>query len=114
MIPKIIHYCWFGGKNLPLLAKKRIASREKYLPNYKIKEWNQSNFDINCCDYVREAYQAKSEYFFKISYLEDTQLLSTVIKKARMIRYINYLFLYCKKSVTESDKKFNIINITII
>ena len=63
MIPKIIHYCWFGGKNLPPLAKRCIASWKKYLPDYEIKEWNESNFDINCCDYVREAYQAKKWAF---------------------------------------------------
>ena len=63
MIPKIIHYCWFGGKNLPPLAKKCIASWKKYLPDYEIKEWNESNFDINCCDYVKEAYQAKKWAF---------------------------------------------------
>lgn len=74
MIPKIIHYCWFGGKPLPRGAKKCIASWRKYLPDYEIKEWNESNFDMNCCDYVREAYQAKKWAFvsdyarFKILY----------------------------------------------
>ena len=60
MIPKIIHYCWFGGNPLPEDAKKYIESWRKYCPGYEIKEWNESNFDINCCDYVREAYEAKS------------------------------------------------------
>lgn len=59
MIPKIIHYCWFGGNPLPELAQKCIASWKKYCPDYEIKEWNESNFDLNCCDYVREAYEAK-------------------------------------------------------
>lgn len=59
MIPKIIHYCWFGGNPLPELAQKCIASWKKYCPDYEIKEWNESNFDLNCCDYVREAYAAK-------------------------------------------------------
>lgn len=63
MIPKIIHYCWFGENQLPELASKCIESWEKYFPNYEIKEWNESNFDINSCDYVREAYDAKKWAF---------------------------------------------------
>jgi hypothetical protein len=46
MIPKIIHYCWFGGNPLPDDAKKCIASWEKYFPDYEITEWNESNFDL--------------------------------------------------------------------
>ena len=63
MIPKIIHYCWFGGNPLPELAQKCIASWKKYCPDYEIKEWNEGNFDLNCCDYVREAYETKKWAF---------------------------------------------------
>ena len=63
MIPKIIHYCWFGGKPLPELAQKCIDSWKKYCPDYDIKRWDETNFDINCCDYVREAYEAKKWAF---------------------------------------------------
>lgn len=63
MIPKIIHYCWFGGNPLPELAQKCIASWKKYCPEYEIKEWNENNFDLNCCDYVREAYVAQKWAF---------------------------------------------------
>lgn len=59
MIPKVIHYCWFGGNPLPELAVKCINSWKRYFPDFEIKEWNESNFDLDCCDYVREAYQAK-------------------------------------------------------
>ena len=62
-IPKIIHYCWFGGKKLPKEAIKCIDSWKKYFPDYEIREWNESNFDVNCCDYVREAYQKKKWAF---------------------------------------------------
>lgn len=58
-IPKKIHYCWFGGNPIPDDAKKCIESWRKYFPGYEIIEWNESNFDINVCDYVREAYAAK-------------------------------------------------------
>lgn len=57
-IPRVIHYCWFGGNPLPELAVTCIASWRKYLPDYEIKEWNESNFNLDACDYVKEAYQA--------------------------------------------------------
>lgn len=63
MIPKVIHYCWFGGNPLPSLAVKCIESWKKYCPDYEIKEWNESNFDLECCDYVKEAYDAKKWAF---------------------------------------------------
>lgn len=50
MIPKTIHYCWFGGNPLPKLARDCIASWKKYLPDYEIKEWNESNFPY--ADYI--------------------------------------------------------------
>lgn len=63
MIPKVIHYCWFGKNQLPDLAKKCIESWKKYFPGYEIKEWNEANFDLNCCDYIKEAYSAKKWAF---------------------------------------------------
>ena len=63
MIPKVIHYCWFGGNPLPDDAKKCIESWRKFFPEYEIKEWNERNFDVNCCDYVKEAYAAKKWAF---------------------------------------------------
>lgn len=63
MITKIIHYCWFGGNPLPESAKKCIESWRKYCPDYEIKEWNESNFDINLCKYTREAYENKKWAF---------------------------------------------------
>lgn len=63
MIPKILHYCWFGGKPLPMEAKKMIDTWKKNCPDYEIKGWNESNFDINCCSYVREAYDSKKWAF---------------------------------------------------
>lgn len=63
MIPKIVHYCWFGGKSLPELAQKCIASWRKYLPDYEIKEWNEENFDINSNVYVAEAYHSRKFAF---------------------------------------------------
>ena len=64
MIPKIIHYCWFGGKELPNLAEKCIASWKKQLPDYKIICWSEENFDIdNSVPYLKEAYSKKKFAF---------------------------------------------------
>ena len=67
MIPKIIHYCWFGGKPLPRSAEKCIASWKKYLPGYEVKRWDESNFDVNAIPYTREAYAA-CKYAFVSDY----------------------------------------------
>lgn len=58
-IPKKIHYCWFGGNELPMSAIKCIESWKKFLPDYEIIQWDESNYDINKCDYVRDAYKEK-------------------------------------------------------
>lgn len=63
MIPKLIHYCWFGGKPLPKYAKKNIKSWEKFFPDYEIKEWNESNFNVNIIPYTSESY-AQKKYAF--------------------------------------------------
>lgn len=60
---KTIHYCWFGKNPKPELILKCMKSWKKYCPDYEIIEWNEENFDINCCDYVREAYEAKKWAF---------------------------------------------------
>lgn len=86
MIPKIIHYCWFGGNPLPDTALNCIASWKKYCPDYEIKQWDESNFDINSCDYIREAYKAKKWAFvsdyarFKILYTEGGLYFDTDVE----------------------------------
>ena len=57
MIPKIIHYCWFGRSPLPKKAKKCIESWRQYLPDYEIREWNEDNFNVNLIRYTAEAYR---------------------------------------------------------
>lgn len=66
MIPKIIHYCWFGHKVIPPKYKQNIESWKKYLPDYKIIEWNENNYNVNCIPFSREAYEAK-----KYAYVSD-------------------------------------------
>ena len=63
MSDKTIHYCWFGGSPKPAVVEKCIASWRKFLPDFEIKEWNETNFDVNCCEYVKQAYEAKKYAF---------------------------------------------------
>lgn len=60
MIPKIIHYCWFGNSEVPTYLKKYIKSWEKYCPDYEIICWNEENYNINEHPFVREAYNNKT------------------------------------------------------
>lgn len=74
MIPKKIHYCWFGRNPLPESARKCIASWHRYLPDYEIIEWNEDNFDVGSIPYTAQAYAANKYAFvsdyarFKILY----------------------------------------------
>lgn len=63
MIPRIIHYCWFGRNPLPESAIKCINSWRKFFPEYEIKEWNEDNFDVNIIPYTKEAYSVKKYAF---------------------------------------------------
>ena len=67
MIPKIVHYCWFGRGELTPLAKKCIASWRLFFPGYEIKEWNEDNFDVNIIPYTADAYKA-GKYAFVSDY----------------------------------------------
>jgi mannosyltransferase OCH1-like enzyme len=62
MIPKVIHYCWFGGKKKSKLIKDCIKSWNRYLPDYEIIEWNEENSDLSH-QFVKEAYKLKKWAF---------------------------------------------------
>lgn len=68
MIPKKIHYCWFGRGPLPELAQKCIASWHKYMPDYEYILWNEDSFDVNQIAYTKEAY-ATRKYAFVSDYV---------------------------------------------
>ena len=59
-IPKIIHYCWLGGNPKPESVLRCIDSWRKFCPDYEIREWNESNLDINMNEYTRQAYEARA------------------------------------------------------
>lgn len=89
MIPKVIHYCWFGGKPLPKSALKCIESWKRYFPDYKIKEWNETNYDISKIEYIKQAYQEKKYAFvsdyarFDILYHEGGIYFDTDVEVVR-------------------------------
>lgn len=56
LIPKTIHYCWFGNKELPDEYKRYIESWRSYCPDYEIKRWNEENYDIEKNSYMKWAY----------------------------------------------------------
>lgn len=68
MIPKIIHYCWFGRGEMPQLAKECIASWHTYMPDWDYKLWNEDNFNIDAVPYTKEAYETK-KYAFVSDYV---------------------------------------------
>ena len=76
MIPKKIHYCWFGRGEKPKLAKKCIESWKKYCTDYEIVEWNEDNFDINQNEYTKYCYENK-----KFAFLSDYARLMVVYKE---------------------------------
>ena len=76
MIPKIIHYCWFGGKPLPRSMQRYIKSWQKYCPDYKICRWDESNFDVQARLYTRQAYEAK-----KFAFVSDVARLWILVNE---------------------------------
>jgi mannosyltransferase OCH1-like enzyme len=73
MIPKIIHYCWFGGKEKPAKEKMCIETWKKFLPDYQIIEWNEENVDLDATPYCRQAYDLK-KYAFVSDYVRTKVL----------------------------------------
>ncbi len=68
MIPKRIHYCWFGRGQMPEMAVKCIASWHRFMPDYEYRLWNEDTFDVNSIPYVKEAYEA-GKYAFVTDYV---------------------------------------------
>ena len=76
MIPKIIHYCWFGKGEKSKLAEKCLESWKKYCPDYVIKEWNEDNFDVNQYPYAKYCYENQ-----KWAFLSDFVRLVVIEKE---------------------------------
>lgn len=72
-IPKILHYCWFGGKAMPDEAQANVQGWKAKMPGYEVVRWNESNFDITSCPYVEEAF-ASGKYAFVSDYARGHSL----------------------------------------
>lgn len=68
MIPKIIHYCWFGRSDIPNSLKKCIQTWKQFMPEYQIIRWDETNFDINSITWTKQAYEEK-KYAFVSDYV---------------------------------------------
>ena len=68
MIPKVIHYCWFGRGEMPKLMKKCVKSWSKYCPDWQVVLWNEDTFDVNSTIWTKQAYEAK-KYAFVTDYV---------------------------------------------
>lgn len=86
MIPKVIHYCWFGNNPLPFEVKKCINSWKKICPDYEIRRWDETNFDVYQNDFIKSAYGSKAWAFvsdyarLKIVYNEGGIYLDTDVE----------------------------------
>lgn len=63
MIPKKIHYCWFGKSEMPSREKRCVASWKKFMPDFELVLWNENNFDVNSTIFTRQAYGFKKFAF---------------------------------------------------
>jgi mannosyltransferase OCH1-like enzyme len=95
-IPKVIHYCWFGGKRKPKLVRDCLKSWRKYLPDYEIIEWNETNSDLSH-PFVKEAYRLKKWAFvadyirLKILYKNGGIYLDTDMMLCKSLNdFLNY------------------------
>ncbi len=101
LIPPTIHYCWFGGKEMPDLYKRCIGSWKQYCPDYEIKEWNESNCDISETAYTKQAYEAGKygfvpDYFrLKIIYENGGIYLDTDVEVLRSLDDLRYNQAFC-------------------
>ena len=114
MIPKKIHYCWFGGKPLGRLGKKCLKSWQKFFPEYDIIEWNESNFDVFACQYAREAYEAGKWAFvsdyarYKILYEQGGIYLDTDVEViAPFGEILSGAFMGCENPDTSTPLAIN-------
>mgnify|MGYP001130613433 CR=1 FL=1 len=73
MAIKTLHYCWFGGNPLPESTKEYMKSWQKFCPDFELKRWDETNFDINSVAFVKEAYEAK-KYAFVSDYVRTYAL----------------------------------------
>ena len=105
MIPKIIHYCWFGRIEKTNLVKKCIKSWQKHCPDFEIIEWNEDNFDINYNSYTKWCYENK-----KYAFLSDYIRLFVVAKYGGVYFDTDVELLKSLEKLIENDAFFGFEN----
>lgn len=105
MIPKKIHYCWFGRNHLPAKAKKCIASWKKYCPDYEIIEWNEDNFDFDKSIYLRWCYEHK-----KWAFLSDLARLIIVYENGGIYFDTDVEVIRCPDELLQYDAFYGFEN----
>jgi len=106
MIPKVIHYCWFGGAEKTPLIKKCIATWRKVMPDYELKEWNEKNFNLDeAIPFVKEAFAAKKWAFIAdyvrlyAMYTEGGIYMDTDVKVMKPYdEFLGHSFFTCQES----------------
>ena len=87
----VIHYFWFGNNPKPEIVTKCIASWKKYMPDWEIKEWNESNYDVQCCRYVEQAYKAKKWAFVSDYNVKSFSVLCGNFYGKTLLRSVCYI-----------------------
>lgn len=107
MIPKVIHYCWFGRNPIPAYLKKIMESWKRMCPDYEIKRWDESNFDVSSHPFIKAAYEAKAWAFvsdyarLKIIYENGGIYLDTDVE---LLKNLDFLLNYqCYIGVQQSE-----------
>lgn len=101
MIPKTIHYCWFGRGELSTKAKKCIQSWKKYCPDYEIIEWNEDNFDVHQNEYTKKVYAEK-----KYAFLSDYARLKIVYEQGGIYLDVDVELVKSLDDLLENDAYF--------
>lgn len=114
MIPNKIHYCWFGGKELPADVKRCIESWKKYMPDAEIIRWDENNYDVNWLPYSEEAYEKKKFAFvsdvarLKIIYDEGGIYLDVDVELLKSFEQLRNCNMFCGFQTEAADGKFYI------
>ena len=118
MIPKIIHYCWFGRGPIPAYLQECIDSWKKIMPDYEIKCWNEENFNVNSNLFCKEAYEKKkfafvSDYVRVYSlYTEGGLYFDTDVKVVKKFdRFLDYNFVTAVEYHDDIFKQKNSLNL---
>ncbi len=115
-IPKIIHYCWFGGNPLPESALKCIESWKKHFPDFEVLEWNETNFNVEEIPYIKEAYERKKYAFvsdyarFAVLYLYGGLYFDTDVEVIKDFTPIleKGPFMGCEKEIRATDNTLSV------